>query len=98
MVSIPTCHAGDSGLILGNGAINLNDQKFVNQISDMATKDSSVPGSSNAKNLFESVEIILLLLAYDNILKIQFGLNHCKCIGHTSNKVDYKSKYHSHKD
>ena len=36
---------------------------------------------------------VFLLFAYDNILKIQFVL-----IGHTSNKVDYKSRYHSHRD
>ena len=28
-----------------------------------------------------------------NVIKTCFGLNHCKCTGHTSNKVDYKSSY-----
>ena len=36
--------------------------------------------------------------ALDNMLKIQFGLNHYKCIGHTNNKMDYKSIYRSHMD
>ena len=26
------------------------------------------------------------------------GLVHCKCTSHTSNAVDFKSRYHSHKD
>ena len=25
------------------------------------------------------------------MFKIQYGLNHCRCIGHTSNKVDSRS-------
>ena len=26
-----------------------------------------------------------------DLLKIEFGLNHCKCIGHTSNKSGFLS-------
>ena len=53
--------------------------------------------NSNAKNLLYC-KTIFLLFALDNILKIQFGLNHCKCTGHTSDKMDYKPIYRSHKD
>ena len=43
-----------------------------------------------AKNLIDH-ETVFLMFAFDNILKMKFGLNHYKCTGHTSNKMDFIS-------
>ena len=61
-------------------------------------QNSSI-SSSFAKNLFDYICKYCFLLSINNLqFKIDFVLNHCKCTDHTSNKVDLKSRYHSHED
>ena len=56
--------------------------------------------SNGAKNLFEfqDIKYIFYLVCKMLYMKNWFGLDHYKCTGHTSNTMDFKSRYHSYED
>ena len=66
-------------------------RQHVQLILNTTTKDYSVP-NNGAKNLIDLIyKKNFLLLFIIMLLKNGFGLNHCKCTDHTSNKVDFIS-------
>ena len=79
------CHAKTIQVMIVELIFNIYQKQL---ILDTATRNYSIP-SSYAKNLLDSIyKIYFLLCKYNLLLNFCFGLNHCKCKGHTSNKVD----------
>ena len=69
------------------------------QTSGTATKDYSVP-DNGAKNLLIDLKYKICCLPWMRRLQLKmcFGLDHCKCTGHTNNTSGFKTRYCSHED
>ena len=82
---------------------NLDQNRLIvenqfNKVISIASKDYSVPGDDTKNLLIPKIIKICLLCMSMIYMNICFGLVHCKCMGRTSNKSGFKSRYHSHED
>ena len=89
------------GNYTGARSFNSSDFTYWNSLAEAAIEQYLASVEERA-TMYCFVQLQEIELAPRKIRKalveVRFGLNHCKCTGHTSNKVDYKSRYHSHRD